>query len=223
MNQNFHQYIQHHKFINTIFIIGGGPSIKTLDLSGLDTSKHLIICCNQAFELFPNAQITHHSDYSWWEKYQSSLEIQFKGHFITGCGLGNTRAYPEMVTHMQFIHHANQAQLFRSSNHVYGNNCGLQALSIAHLFQPKNIVLIGFDFKSLHGKTHSYAQSNTHPNLDYAHLWALFLKSFKAFEQLKTTQWQTVYPTRQPPQIWNLNPDSALALYNKTKALEDFL
>lgn len=223
MTSHFYQYIQNNKFIDTIFIIGGGPSIKMMNLTALHNPKHFVICCNQAFELFPHAQITHHSDYSWWMKYQSQLETQFKGHFITGCGLGNNQNYPETVVRMQFIHHANQDQLFKSTEHVYGNNCGLQALSIAHLFQPKNIVLIGFDFKPLDGQTHGYAQLNTDPKLNYMHLWTLFLKSFKAFEQLKTTQWQAVYPTRNPPKIWNLNPNSALTLYNKTKALEDFL
>lgn len=223
MDSNFHQYIQDHKFINTIFIIGGGPSIKTMDLTALRDPKHFVICCNQAFAMFPHAQITHHSDYSWWEKYQSSLGTQFKGLFITGCGLGNSRSYPESVVQMQFIHHGNQDQLFRTTEHVYGNNCGLQALSLAHLFQPKNIVLIGFDFKSLNGHSHGYEKSTTDPSINYAHFWKLFLKSFQAFERLKTTQWQSVHPTINPPQIWNLNPDSALTLYDRTKTLEDFL
>lgn len=223
MTSHFYQYIQDHKFLDTIFIIGGGPSIKTMNLEALRNRKHFIICCNQAFEMFPHAQIAHHSDYGWWIKYQSLLETQFKGHFITGCGLGNTQDYPETVVRMQFIHHTNQDQLFRTTDYVYGNNCGLQALSLAHLFQPKNIVLIGFDFKSLNGQSHGYEKSATDPSINYPHFWNMFLKSFKAFERLKRTQWQAIHPTHNPPQIWNLNPDSALTLYDTNKTLEDFL
>ena len=223
MASDFYQYIQNNKFIDTIFIIGGGPSLKKIDLTVLNDPQYFVVCCNQAFELFPHAQITHHSDYSWWTQYQSQLKTQFKGHFITGCGLGNSRSYPEIVERMQFIHHANQDQLFKATDHVYGNNCGLQALSLAHLFQPKNIVLIGFDFKNLDGQSHGYTQLKADPTLDYTHFWALFLKSFQTFVRLKRAQWHVVHPTHNPPQIWNLNPDSALTLYDKTKTLEDFL
>ena len=223
MTAHFSDYVQSHLHPKTIFVVGGGPSLNQHDLAVLNQPEHFVICCNQAFSLIPSAKIAHHSDYAWWEQYQSQLESQFTGDFITGCGLGNTKAYPDVVTHMGFIQHHNLDDLFRSAMYVYGNNCGLQALSIAHLFQPQNIVLIGFDFKAENGQSHGYEKNNLASMEHYQSFWLMFLRGFTDFEKIKATQWQKAYPNQALPAIWNVNPDSALTLYDKSKSLSDFL
>ena len=205
-----------------IFIIGGGPSLQKLDTTALQKSEHFIICCNQAFKLFPYANIAHHSDYQWWLEYQSELEQNFLGDYITGCGLGHSSDYPSNVTRLYTVTHDTQHELFQSSNRILGNNCGLQALALAHLFQPENIILIGFDFTADRNMTHGYEKSNLQSVAHYEKFWQIFLKDFKRFERLKNAQWSLSFPNTALPKIWNLNPNSALDLYDRSKCLSDF-
>lgn len=106
---------------------------------------------------------------------------------------------------------------------ITGNNCGLQALVLAHLFKPQNIVLIGFDFKADNNTTHGYEKLDPASLKHYQKFWNIFLKDFKRFEQLKKIQWNVAFPNIEMPKIWNLNPDSALELYDKSKNLADFI
>ena len=223
MSENFEYYLKQHQQPKTIFIIGGGPSLQKIDDLALQNTQHFVICCNQAFRLFPYARIAHHSDYSWWVKYKLQLEQHFKGDLITGCGLGNTLDYPSNVTRLSTSNYNNHHELFNLPTLITGNNCGLQALALAHLFKPQNIVLIGFDFKTDDNTTHGYEKSD-HVSIEhYQKFWNIFLKDFKRFEKLKNTQWNTIFPNIEMPKIWNLNPDSALELYDKSKRLADFI
>lgn len=216
-------YLKKYTQPETIFIIGGGPSLKQHDTQALQNPEYFVISCNQAFRLFPYARIAHHSDYSWWVKYKLQLEQHFKGDLITGCGLGNTLDYPSNVIRLSTSNYKNHDELFQLPTLITGNNCGLQALALAHLFQPKNIVLIGFDFKADHNTTHGYEKSD-HVSIEhYQKFWNLFLKDFKRFEQLKNIQWNTIFPNVEMPKIWNINPTSALELYDKSKCLADFI
>lgn len=143
------ELMKHYQNVQDVLIVGGGPSLKNYNLSQIKSSENLLlICCNQAFLQLPQAQISHHSDYSWWLNYQDQLK-QFEGHLRTGCGLGQNIEYPsESRIHKLSTARAEHVQcLFQDHDLVYGNNCGLQALSLAHLFQPKNIWLLGFDFQ----------------------------------------------------------------------------
>lgn len=220
---HFSEYVEQHSSPQTIFVLGGGPSLKKHDLTPLNTPEHFVICCNQAFQLIPSAKITHHSDYAWWEQYQSRLASEFRGDFITGCGLGNSKTYPKAVTELKITPPAQWEQLFSSTMQVYGNNCGLQAMCIAHLFQPQNIVLIGFDFKTENGQSHGYATENSASIKRYESFWRMFLRDFADFEKIKTKQWKKVFTDRPLPSIWNINPDSALSIYDRSKNLSDFL
>lgn len=223
MSDNFRYYLQQYQKPELIFIIGGGPSLKKIDLLSLQHSNHFIICCNQAFQLFPNARIAHHSDYNWWQQYQIKLEQQFKGDLITGCGLGSTLSYPSNVTRLSTSHYENHHELFTLPTMITGNNCGLQALVLAHLFKPQHIILIGFDFKATNNTTHGYNKADLTSIEHYQKFWNIFLKDFKRFEHLKKIQWNVAFPNIEMPKIWNLNPDSALEFYDKSKNLADFI
>lgn len=206
--------IEKYHQVKQIIIIGGGTSIKQFDLSQLQVTNHqLIICCNQAFHLIPTAHISHHSDYAWWLQYQDQLQQDFQGELITGCGLGHNKAYPEIVTQLRCARVDSLADLFTQPDLIYGNNCGLQALALAHLFQPTSIYLLGFDFNADADRTHGYAKTDSKELAHYEKFWGLFLKDFRRFEAHRKSLWSKAHPDRALPQIYNLNPQSALTLY----------
>jgi hypothetical protein len=217
--------LQHYKNIQHILVVGGGPSLKNYDLNQIKIIDNLlIICCNQAFLHCPQAQISHHSDYSWWLEYQTHLK-HFKGQLMTGCGLGRNIAYPpnSHIYKLHTAHGAQTASLFKDQDYVYGNNCGLQALALAHHFTPQNIWLIGFDFKAQQQQSHGYQIQIPRALELAAKFWPHFLKDFSRFEHLRQSTWASCHPQNPLPQIYNLNADSALKLYPYPKTIPDFL
>lgn len=222
---DFSYFLNLYKNIKDILIIGGGPSIKNYDLQHLPIQDDLlIICCNQAFLQCPQAQISHHSDYSWWLNYQDQLK-HFSGILRTGCGLGSNLDYPlESKIYKLTTARVRQLDLlFQNPNLIYGNNCGLQALSLAHLFQPYNIWLLGFDFRAEQGISHGYEIQQTAGLDHYLKFWPQFLRDFSRFEHLRKTAWQKAYLNHPIPQIYNLNPNSALNLYPLPQKIPYFL
>ncbi|OTG84521.1 hypothetical protein B9T33_01695 [Acinetobacter sp. ANC 5054] len=224
-NQKFQEFIQHYMHVQDVLIIAGGPSQLSFDLTTIHPSKKLlIICCNQSFLQLPQAQIAHHSDYAWWLQYQATLKASFQGDIISGCGLGHNRPYPEHeVLSLKTVRIDTQAELFHSLHYVYGNNCGLQAFSLAHLFQPQRIWLMGYDFQAQQGQTHAYQHQQPQELAHFEKFWGLFLKDFQHFEHLRQRVWHSVHPKHQLPQVFNLNPDSALKLYPSPLELPHWL
>lgn len=218
-------FIQQHIRPDSIFIVGGGPSLNKINLDQLNANHIFTIACNQAFQLLPNATIAHHSDFSWWKAHKISLENDFTGKLITGCGLGTNQNYPNSssVYKLNTIRFDNKHEFLINHDLVYGNNCGLQAVSLAHFFIPKNIILIGFDFKADQDNTHGYHQAEPQSAQSYEKFWQQFLKDFTIFESLRKKIWSSLHPDVELPHIYNLNPDSALKLYDHSKKLEDFL
>ncbi|MCP1771287.1 hypothetical protein J2T38_000076 [Neisseria perflava] len=222
-SEAFLHYMQQQRYPDTIFVIGGGPSLKNVNFS-LFTPEHFVIVCNQAFELMPHARIAHHCDHKWWRDYRTSLAENFKGEFITGCGLGCNLEEDGSVLRVGLRNQNSQLgeEIFYPTDdiYVYGGNSGLQALSLAHLFAPKNIVLIGFDFQAKDGKSHGYAKKDQQAVDSYLRFWKMFVKDFNRFEKLRRDVWRADNPL---PEIWNVNPDSALTLYDRSRKLADFL
>lgn len=180
--------IQKYHQVEFVIIVGGGTSLKQFDLIQLQPQHNqLIICCNQAFRLIPTAQISHHSDYVWWMEYQKQLKVHFQGELITGCNLGHNQTYPDQVTHLRCARVDSLATLFTEPDLIYGNNCGLQALALAHLFQPTSIYLLEFDFQADATQTHGYEKTDIKDLAHYEKFWQFFLKDFRRFEQHRQT------------------------------------
>ena len=221
---HFQKLIHDYTHVGDVLIVGGGPSLKKFDLSRIQPSSEcLVICCNQAIFQIPQAQIAHHADYRWWQDYADALK-QLDLPLISGCGLGTNQPYPpQQVCKLSSINHRNHSQLFVNSELVYGNNTGLQALSMAHLFQPERIWLMGFDFQAIDQHSHGYEKLTLESLQHYEKFWGYFLKDFARFEKLKKQQWPHAFPHQKPPNIFNLNPQSALKRYPTVEQWPEFL
>jgi hypothetical protein len=63
----------------TAFIVGGGPSVRTIDLELLRGQN--VIAINTSYEAVPFAQFLIFSDYRWWDHHQSKLD-KFEGRIV---------------------------------------------------------------------------------------------------------------------------------------------
>jgi len=132
----------------TAFIIGGGPSLLEHDLRRITGRK--VIVTNNAYRIFPEAQILHFADHVWYTWHKEELKT-FKGH-ITCSSTGYAQsAYPPSIKHLP---KKSNKGLSENIKHLHGNNAGHQAINLAVLLGAKNIILLGFDMKFVGGKSH---------------------------------------------------------------------
>lgn len=135
----------------TVFIIGGGPSLRTFDFARL--FGHPTIGCNAAFKLGADiCNICFFSDAPWFQRYYDEL-ARFKGRVVTHCE--ELRADEpwllKMERRVEGLHHDGLG---------FGCNSGCSAINLALLLGAKKVVLLGFDCKP--GEDHS-SKPNWHP------------------------------------------------------------
>ena len=220
----YHQMLDEYHNVPDIVIIGGGPSLKNFQLNQIESNNNqLIISCNQSIFQIPHAQIAHHSDHDWWQEFSEAMK-EIHEPLISGCGLGRKLKYDATrVLELKHLNATNLHQFLHDQRLVCGNNAGLQALSMAHLFLPKRIWLIGFDFQYIDQESHGYIKNKILPAHHYEKMWQFFLKDFYFFEKLKTSQWSSAFGQQAKPEIFNLNAQSKLQLYPTPNSLPDFL
>jgi len=127
----------------TVFIIGGGPSLKELDFNRLKSKRTIAI--NKAFFSHPTADMLYWTDsrvYSW---YKTDID-KFKGHKYT------TKPYGNVTQSVKVLKNTGKSGLeFDPSGIRHGNNSGHAAINIAYHTGAKRIVLLGFDMKNTAG------------------------------------------------------------------------
>jgi len=158
--------IKNKKTSDTVFIIGGGPSLlKYLpDTSILD--KKDIICTNNAYKLFPNAMITHFADRAWYEwhiKPKHDILNKFYGS-ITTCALSQ-RGFWTNTNVECFAKGDPKGGISKDIEKLNGNNAGNQAINLAVHMRYKTIVLLGFDLDASSKKTHWHSEHERPTNV----------------------------------------------------------
>lgn len=214
--------IDRHKGCKSVFIIGGGPSIEMVDRSALNCRDHVIVNCNKAFQLYPDAAISHHSDYKWWQENQNDLHAVFKGGVVTGCGLGNShRDYRGLVELLKF-----QGAGFPSGPETTtGLNTAQQAMVTAHFFEPKYIVLLGVDQSMHNGKCHWSGAGNWQDD-DAAQLARILSKSNKWFDTFARDHAKLIADAGLSfglPKIISVSPITAVRAFDQYDAMPDWV
>ena len=120
----------------TIYLIGGGPSLKNFKWNSLQGKKTIAI--NKAIKFYNNADVMYWTDgrvYTWFEK-----EInEFKGLKYTI----RARSYPSNVT---ILKKGKKYGLELAKDTLsHGNNSGYAAINLAIHLGAKRIVLLGYD------------------------------------------------------------------------------
>lgn len=197
----------------TCFIIGGGPSAKDTCQKyhePIINSGVKVIAVNDAFLLFPEADVLYFGDKEWWPDNKDEVKRIFKGQIFTKSARGG-----ELTTHLQ-APVENDYRFDWSENPliVGGHDSGHQAINLAHHFGVSAIFLVGFDMKQMDG------QNNWHNRHE----------RFRADKVVAPEKYDiTFIPgynnvakecARNGILVFNMNPDSALEVFHKLR-MED--
>lgn len=129
----------------TVFIVGGGPSLKNFDFSQLKGKR--VIAINRAFEFVPFADYLYWSDISFYEKYKEGIH-DFKGKKVTN------KSYP-IRNDIINLENSGKLGLDLNPNSIkHGGNSGYAAINLAYHLGAKTIVLLGYDMQKIENESH---------------------------------------------------------------------
>lgn len=180
----------------TLFLIGGGPSIKQVDLTPLQQIQDRVLVCNNAYKQFPNAYVSHHADFIWWEWHKEQYFNIYKGPNSTTLGLGASRdSYPKQMRRFK-----RSDWLSDNLHFLYGFCAGMQILNLALILGAKIIILLGYDLK--HGPKGETQYHDDHQRETNAKLWQnSMLPEFNRVAE---------YLRLGGPKVYNANKDSLI-------------
>jgi len=130
---------------DTIYIVGGGPSLKKLDFNLL--KDKVVIAVNKAFLHIPMAQVLYWSDTRFFEWYSKEIE-DFKGIKVT------CRPQPKRNDIINLLNTGKTGLETMSYGLRDGGNSGYAAINLAYHLGAKRIVLLGFDMQTNGKETH---------------------------------------------------------------------
>lgn len=133
----------------TCFIIGGGPSIKKLDLERVRRAKGYTIAVNNSYQLAPWATILYFMDGVWHDWHRKNVR-EFSGLVITISDRCLNKPRIKVLKRGTRNHYDP-----RRTHLARGGNSGHGAISVAIHFGAKRIILLGFDMKRINGQ-HNY-------------------------------------------------------------------
>ncbi len=125
----------------TVFVVGGGPSLRGFDWSRL--AGRSVIAINQAAEVLPQAALLLFSDVGWLERNRALVE-GFAGHVVTTSMVA--KALLPSRLHLIGLSVAPGALPARSSGPI--------AVALAIAMGAVRVVLLGFDLRFVDGRSH---------------------------------------------------------------------
>ena len=130
----------------TIFIIGGGTSLRDFNWASLNGKKTIAI--NKSIISYPNANILYWTDsrvYSWLKQDIDNFN-----------GLKYTiRDHHSYVGDIKILKKVNKFNLEESKDTLsHGNNSGYAAINLAYHLGAKRIILLGYDMRNDGKKSH---------------------------------------------------------------------
>lgn len=140
----------------TVYIIGGGPSLKDFMWDGLRGKKSIAI--NKAFYTYPNADVLYWTDGRFYNWYKEDID-KFKGLKYT-----ITPAYPGISQDINVLKRGQKLGLEKEKDTLsHGNNGGYAAINLAFHLGAKRIILLGYDMGNDGTKSHFHEGYPTHP------------------------------------------------------------
>ena len=184
----------------TVIVAAPGPSL-TKEAAGA-CKGHRVIAVQDAWRLFPFAEVMYGCDAKWWEHHEGT---KFKGEKWSSHSLPNNDKRQQFLKYRLHVVAGQKGDGFSLDPKFihYGDNSGFQAVNLAILFGASRIVLVGFDMRVVNDKRHFFGD---HPegfvkSSDYQQF-------IRAFEKA---------PAPKGVEIVNCTPGSALTCYPKMK------
>ena len=123
----------------TIYIVGGGPSLKDFDFELL--RNRVVIAVNKAFLFLPFAQVLYWSDSSFYDSFKREIH-EFKGIKVT------KNPSPKAEDIINLVETGREGLELEPNGIRSGGNSGYAAINLAYHLGAKKIVLMGFDAKN---------------------------------------------------------------------------
>ena len=129
----------------TVYLIGGGPSLKGFEWNRLNGKKTIAI--NKALKFYPNADAVYWTDgrvYTWFEKEINNFK-----------GLKYTIRPKAYSTEVNLLRRGKKFGLETANDRLaHGNNSGYAAINLAIHLGAKRIILLGYDMGSTSEGSH---------------------------------------------------------------------
>lgn len=192
-------------------IVAGGPSFSDSQAKEVIVARALgkcrVIVVNDSWRRVPNADLLYACDGKWWKMHHVAAQLGFPGELWTQ-DVAAAEHYGLSWVKVDPI--ASGLSVRRDLLHG-GGNSGYQAINLAYLFGAKEIVLVGFDYKTSGGKSHWFGE---HPpelrtNMPYG-TWVLRFRDLAKDLQ------------RLGVKMVNCSPDSALDFVEVSTLTEEF-
>jgi hypothetical protein len=180
---------------DTIYIVGGGPSLKGFDFNRLKDKT--VIAVNKAFLQLPFAQVLYWSDTRFFEWHSKEIEF-FKGIKVT------CRPQPKRSDVINLLNTGKTGLETMSYGLRDGGNSGYAAINLAYHLGAKRVVLLGFDMQTNGKETHWHdGYSST---ADTGTMERLMIPNFDTLvEPLE----------KRKVKVYNASPISKLACFDK--------
>jgi len=177
----------------SIFLIGGGPSLKDFDFSRL--KGKFTIGVNKCYEkIIPD--LLYFSDscfYDWYKPEIDALKCE-------KASIANTLKQPFNIIKLGCTGETGLEMRFGNVRH--GSNSGHAALNVTYHLRPKQVFLLGFDMKQ--------EDNNTHWHSGYQDKKRSSGPLFSANKWIENFKTVSVHYRNVNFKIWNCNPESNL-------------
>lgn len=193
---------------STAYILGGGPSLKSMDLSPLHDKR--VIGVNNAYQLGDWVDVCWFGDSQWYDNHRERLE-QFPGMRVHCCNRHADRPGTKRIMRGKPV-----GIDPRPSFIAWNGNSGASAINLAYHFGAKRVVLLGFDMKFGDLGENNWHNDHKLPSRKGRHPWDPYPGFLKNFPDIKRDA------DRLGFEIFNATPDSALDVFPKVK-LEEVL
>ena len=144
---------------STVFIIGGGPSIKN---QNLDLIKgHRVIGVNQAWTLGPWVDLCWFGDKGWLD--QNTPEIwQYGGLIVTCCNPA------QQLKRIKYVARSKRYGLETNKRtHIgWNDNSGASAINVAYWLGARRVILLGFEMRNPIEGTQTHWHNKYAPKID---------------------------------------------------------
>jgi hypothetical protein len=157
----------------TMFLVGGGPSLKGMDLSAL--AGQYTIAVNNAFRLVPNPDVIFYADTRWWSWNGKDIPAEFPGRIISTCSAGARYLDPRVCRMGRCYRFTEEdgAGLSHDPTLLSGPDSGYMAINLAYLLGASRIVLLGYDMGFTAGESHWHEDHPIEtPESNYLNLFA---------------------------------------------------
>jgi len=178
----------------TAFILGGGPSLLSVDMDSLVGSN--IIATNNAYQMGDFVDFCYFTDQDWYRWHEDGLK-EFKGAVVTDC------VELRHLNHLNVLKRDRRVGFAHRSDTIRWNfSSGGAAINLAYLLGAKRIVLLGYDMRVIDGEKNYH---NDHQEDSNKNPYDRFLR---AFPYIKADA------DKAGVEILNATPDSAIKQFD---------